>query len=59
MRGFGKVWREHPDLRDAIGWALAKEEPAAAARQAFERGQILRVNVFMYTMIGEEEGSWE
>lgn len=59
MRGFGKVWREHTDLRDAIGWALAKEEPAAAARQTFERGQILRVNVFMYTMIGEEEGSWE
>ncbi|MFO7633680.1 MAG: hypothetical protein R6W76_14140, partial [Caldilinea sp.] len=58
MRGFGKVWREHPDLRDAIGWALTKEEPATALRQSFERGEMLRASVFVYTMIGEEEGSW-
>jgi photosystem II stability/assembly factor-like uncharacterized protein len=59
MRGFGKLWREQPDLRDAIGWALAKEEPATATRQSFERGEILRVGVFLYTMAGEEEGRWK
>lgn len=59
MRGFGKVWREHADLRDAIGWALAKEEPATAARLPFERGALLRVGVFLYMMMGEEAGSWE
>ena len=59
MRGFGKLWREQPDLRDAIGWALAKEEPATATRQPFERGEILRVGVFMYTMAGEEAGRWK
>ncbi|HAJ37277.1 MAG TPA: hypothetical protein DCL15_16530 [Chloroflexi bacterium] len=59
MRGFGKVWREHADLRDAIGWALAKEEPATAARLPFERGAALRVGVFLYTMFGEETGRWE
>lgn len=59
LRGFGKVWRDHADLRDAIGWALAKEEPATAARLPFERGAVLRVGVFLYTMIGEEAGEWE
>lgn len=24
MRGFGKVWREHTDLRDAIGWGAGQ-----------------------------------
>lgn len=58
-RGFGKVWRENPDLRDAIGWALAKEEPSSAQRQLFERGTMLRVGVFAYTMVGtEESGTW-
>ena len=58
-RGFGKVWRENPDLRDAIGWALAKEEPSSAQRQLFERGTMLRVGVFAYTMVGtDESGTW-
>ena len=59
VRGFGKVWREHPDLRNAIGWALTKEEPTTALRQAFERGQILRAGVFVYPMVGETEGTWQ
>lgn len=59
MRGFGKVWREHVELRDAIGWALAKEEPATAVRLPFERGEALRVGVFLYTLIGAEAGNWE
>lgn len=59
VRGFGKVWREHADLRDAIGWAVSKEEPATALRQSFERGAILRVGVFAYTMTGNgPEGTW-
>jgi len=59
VRGFGKVWRQHPDLRDAIGWALTKEEPSTALRQPFERGEILRAGVFIYTMVGEADGAWE
>ncbi len=59
LRGFGKVWREHADLRSAIGWALAKEEPASAAHLPFARGAALRVGVFLYTMIGETEGNWK
>lgn len=59
VRGFGKVWREHADLRDAIGWALTKEEPATVLRQPFERGQIMRAGVFIYTMVGEADGTWK
>jgi hypothetical protein len=60
LRGFGKVWRTHPELRDAIGWAMNKEEPANASRQSFERGDILRAGVFVYTVLGieDEEGRW-
>jgi hypothetical protein len=25
MRGFGKLWRENPDVRDALGWAVTPE----------------------------------
>ncbi|MCU0495282.1 MAG: hypothetical protein MUD01_27150 [Chloroflexaceae bacterium] len=41
-RGFGKVWMEDPELRQAIGWAI---EPQAQARladyQVFDSGIIL------------------
>jgi hypothetical protein len=33
VRGFGKVWREDPALREAIGWALAPEVAYSATRQ--------------------------
>ncbi|HHY53869.1 MAG TPA: hypothetical protein GYA08_00395 [Chloroflexi bacterium] len=59
LRGFGKVWREHADLRAAIGWALAKEEPATATYLPFEHGEVIRVGVFLYTMVGDEAGSWD
>ncbi len=29
-RGFGKVWRENPGVRDALGWANDYERPYAA-----------------------------
>lgn len=25
VRGFGKVWREHPQVREQLGWALGRE----------------------------------
>lgn len=25
IRGFGKVWREHPDLKEMLGWAITPE----------------------------------
>jgi hypothetical protein len=44
-RGFGKLWQEHPALRDTIGWAT---EPQAQARtvdtQMFSTALLVRVN---------------
>ncbi len=38
VRGFGKVWREMPGVRDKLGWALAPEQGYAdAAYQAQQR----------------------
>ncbi|MEJ5247707.1 MAG: hypothetical protein WHS90_08065 [Caldilinea sp.] len=58
VRGFGKVWRQHPELREAIGWALAKEEPATALRQPFEKGEMLGVGAYVFALSGKNEGVW-
>jgi len=34
IRGFGKVWREQPGVRDKIGWATQPEGPVQATHQA-------------------------
>jgi hypothetical protein len=41
VRGFGKVWHEHADIRSDIGWALEQERPAGGAWQEFQRGYAL------------------
>jgi hypothetical protein len=33
VRGFGQVWREQPDVRDQLGWALAPEQSYTAMYQ--------------------------
>jgi hypothetical protein len=40
-RGFGKVWRDHPDLQVQLGWATAPEAGQTATVQRFERGLAL------------------
>lgn len=42
-RGFGKVWREQPGVREALGWALEPEQAAVITYQEFERGALMRV----------------
>jgi len=42
-RGFGKVWREFPDIRAQIGWAVENERAVTASYQVFERGRVLRI----------------
>ncbi|MEN9935280.1 MAG: hypothetical protein RLZZ387_1859 [Chloroflexota bacterium] len=41
--GFGKVWREYPEIRSAIGWALETERTITPSYQSFERGRLLQV----------------
>jgi hypothetical protein len=33
VRGFGKVWREFPQVREGLGWALAPEQGFEGALQ--------------------------
>jgi len=40
-RGFGKVWREQPGVRDKLSWATAPERGFAASWQAFDGGLML------------------
>ena len=60
-RGFGKVWREHPDLREQLGWALEKEQRANARIQAFERGLVMDVGLHTYAIGQTPDGetAWD
>ena len=41
QRGFGKVWREHPEIRERLGWAIAWEQPGTAISQDSHFGLML------------------
>lgn len=40
VRGFGKVWRERPGVREALGWATAEEAGFNAIIQEFPGGDV-------------------
>lgn len=40
VRGFGKVWREQPGLREALGWATAEEKGFTVVIQEFAGGTV-------------------
>ncbi len=41
VRGFGKAWRENPEIRAAIGYALSAEYPERGVRQLLTNGSML------------------
>jgi len=41
VRGFGKVWRLNPDVRNGLGWAKNDEIGGTASVQLFDRGQMV------------------
>ena len=44
-RGFGKVWTEHPEVREAIDWAIEPEaQPYTVDTQLFSTALLIRVN---------------
>jgi hypothetical protein len=43
VRGFGKVWRNNPEVRERLGWASGGESGGTANAQAFTRGQMLNL----------------
>lgn len=56
VRGFGKVWRAHPDMRARIGWATAREEGVTVQVQPFANGTMLWVRGLIYTLLEEPDG---
>jgi hypothetical protein len=50
IRGFGKVWREQPVVRERLGWATAREVGYPAAVHPFERGFLVRVGGLVYAL---------
>lgn len=41
VRGFGKVWREQPGVRERLGWALQIENGGAGQIQRFAGGEMV------------------
>jgi hypothetical protein len=58
-RGFGKVWSEHPSVRERLGWATAAEQSYAGLLQRFERGQLVRSTPLGSIIVLYEDGSWQ
>ena len=51
IRGFGKVWRNNPQVRAALGWALREEVGHTSPVQTFERGVLIRVGDTTYALV--------
>jgi len=44
LRGFGRIWCTHPEVRDALGWATDYERGLYGTVQDFDRGVVLRID---------------
>ncbi len=60
VRGFGKVWRENPTVRDTLGWAISGESGGTAQVLVFERGEMVGMSQAgqTYIMITGAPGTW-
>lgn len=67
IRGFGKVWRERPEVRDALGWALGVElgfestlqdQATAAGRPEQTFLRTYNGQVFALIKRDPDEGEW-
>jgi hypothetical protein len=61
VRGFGKVWREEPGVRERLGWGLANEQGTEAFVQSFENGLMVQAGGKTYALIDSpgENRWWE
>ncbi|MBK8051203.1 MAG: hypothetical protein IPK16_31325 [Anaerolineales bacterium] len=58
-RGFGKIWRSQPEVREKLGWAIEKESAKNLSIQPFERGIMMDAGGSLFVMPGSEErGTW-
>ncbi len=54
-RGFGKVWREQPGVRDALGWAYWPETPVSSMTQARSTGGDWKAIDYYFKIVDAEE----
>lgn len=58
IRGFGKVWREEPGVRDRLGWATEEERGLTVAVQLFEGGMMIW-SQSKGTYVLYQDGTWQ
>lgn len=59
IRGFGKVWREQPGVREAIGWALSRERGGQGVFQVFEGGRVFVVEDTRLFALIDTDNRWQ
>lgn len=63
VRGFGKVWRSSPDMRNTLGWATGGESSGTATQLDFQNGTLLHINtrgdiLVLARQAFSESGTW-
>lgn len=64
VRGFGKVWRENPEVRDGLGWAVSEEAGNQSRQLLFERGRLVYLpqrnqTAAIIETTGGDTGAWK
>lgn len=63
IRGFGKVWRLNPDVRNQLGWGFAPESGDTFVVQNFQQGRAFfsatrNQTILLITHSGGQSGTW-
>ncbi|MBZ0294776.1 MAG: hypothetical protein K8L99_19595, partial [Anaerolineae bacterium] len=60
VRGFGKVWRTNPSVRQFLGWAFGDESSGQIVYQRFDQGLMLAIaaRTQIVVLSGSFEGPW-
>jgi hypothetical protein len=58
VRGFGKVWRENPDVKEIVGWATTQEAGLLTTIQPFEGGTLMYMGGDLIRVL-YADGTWQ
>jgi hypothetical protein len=64
IRGFGKIWRNNPDVRNGLGWGTTQESGGSAVMQRFDRGWMIDLTqrsdiLILIEDVGGFFGTWQ
>ncbi len=57
-RGFGKVWRENPDVEELLGWAIGPEQGNQVTFTRYERGLLVYAPQRGDVLALADDGAW-